>query len=287
MKRTGNKTGCAGFFLAMAASVMVMNAAGSDNSYQSIASHGSFDLRPVPAAAVQNLQTPPEVVLNGITTIFGDKRALFKVLDAPPAHTSRSYFLSEGERNGDVELLAVDVKAGTIKVIDQGIVQVITICKAPALLAISNKAMGSDASVESSGDRNNYGTASVASTAKSGNESQGEMPSPAAGQPASAGNAVKSASDSNGNSPGNTGDRANDSSSSNASDTAASATQDNPWWMKEAQKIEQARQETAQRVMDGKWQPYPLTPLTPPGTPSQLISSASEYFFYNPLASSD
>jgi hypothetical protein len=267
MKGTDNKTVYARFFWVMAAAVMVTSADGGDNSSQ--------------------LQTSPEIVLNGITTIFGDKRALFKVVDATPSHTSRSYFLSEGERSGEIELLAVDVKAGTIKVSDRGNVRLITICEAPTLLAGSNAVEENDVSVARYGGSGSSGSASVAVGAKSATGSQ----SPVAGQTAASGggnfsgNADKSANNSNGGASAGSANPASDSSDNSAVGDSSSSAQGNPWWMKEAQKIEQARQETAQRVMDGKWQPYPLTPLTPPGTSSQLISSASVYFFYNPVTS--
>jgi hypothetical protein len=273
MKRTGKKAACAKFFLAMVSAVMVTNADGGDNS------------RP--------LQASPEIVLNGITTIFGDKRALFKVVDSSPAPVSRSYFLSEGERNGDVQLLAVDAQAGTIKVSDQGIVQVITICKAPVILAGASTATGNDVSIAGSVDGNDPRTTSAAVAAKSGTGSQGEMQTPTAGQLAvsgggnSPGNAEKSANSSNDSSSAGSANSASDPSGGSAALDSNSASQNSPWWLKEAQKIEQARQQTAQRVMDGKWQPYPLTPLTPVGTPPQLISSASAYFFYNPTVARD
>jgi hypothetical protein len=34
--------------------------------------------------------------------------------------------------------------------------------------------------------------------------------------------------------------------------------------------------------MAGEWQPYPLTPLTPPGTPAPLISDGSAFMDHGP-----
>jgi hypothetical protein len=61
--------------------------------------------------------------------LFGTKRALMKVLEAakptepgkPPGPVQeQSYILSEGERQGEVEVLAIDDKAGRVKVDNYG-----------------------------------------------------------------------------------------------------------------------------------------------------------------------
>ena len=54
------------------------------------------------------------------------------------------------------------------------------------------------------------------------------------------------------------------------------------WWVKEAEKIEQARLETTDRVLAGEWQAYPLTPLTPSGTSAQLIGTNSLFMNHGP-----
>jgi len=43
-----------------------------DNSSRDTVGHNSFDLKPAPAAAAQDAQTPPpKIILNGIMTAFG------------------------------------------------------------------------------------------------------------------------------------------------------------------------------------------------------------------------
>ncbi len=108
-----------------------------DNTCRGIVGHNSFDLKPASAAAPQT--PPPEIILNGIMTAFGDRSALFKV-KPPQAAGKQYYFLSEGEQAGGIELLSVDVKAGTIKVRNQGVIQIIALCQPPRLLSIPGAA---------------------------------------------------------------------------------------------------------------------------------------------------
>jgi hypothetical protein len=55
--------------------------------------------------------------------------------------------------------------------------------------------------------------------------------------------------------------------------------QSNNGWYQESASIEQNRLETAQSVLAGEMTPWPRTPLTPAGTPANLI--AGETFFAN------
>jgi len=79
----------------------------------------------MPVAAPPEPPKPPtpKVTLTGITTLLGRKRALFKAQMPPkppdPAH-EQSFILAEGERDGDIELLAIDEKAGSIKITFSG-----------------------------------------------------------------------------------------------------------------------------------------------------------------------
>ena len=271
---------CLGLFFAMASALAVLNIEAGESSS--------------PSRAASQPGARPVIVLNGITTIFGDKRALFNVVDAP-TKTSRSYFLSEGERSGDIELLSVDARAGSIRVSDQGVVQWVTIRQAPVLGMLSNPVPANATAAADLASKNGSDTNSVALAPNPVNGSPDNSASPVAAQVAvpgagfvpGNGTASGGSSSDNVSSPANPGNGSSPASagSDNTASTSGSTggSPNDSWWMKEAQKIEQARQETAQRVMDGKWQPYPLTPLTPPGTPSQLISSASAYFFFNPL----
>ncbi len=93
------------------------------NPYHTVVEHNVFGLKPSPMTTSQTGETPPQIILNGIMTIFGDRRALFKT---PATSTmfgpvkERSYMLAEGQRDGEIELLSVDMKAGAIKVNNHG-----------------------------------------------------------------------------------------------------------------------------------------------------------------------
>lgn len=100
-------------------------AAPSSNPYQGITERNVFGLRPPPAEVAPELPKPPalKLTLTGITTILGDKRALLKApASAGPGQppTEQYYMLREGQRDGDLEVLAIDEKAGTVRVNNAG-----------------------------------------------------------------------------------------------------------------------------------------------------------------------
>jgi hypothetical protein len=106
--------------------VLIAEAAG--NPYQGIAERNVFNLKPPPPATPPEPPPPPapKITLTGITTILGNKRALLKLQEPakpPQAAKEVSYILTEGQRDGDIEILAIDEQAGTVKVNNHGTVQ--------------------------------------------------------------------------------------------------------------------------------------------------------------------
>ena len=104
--------------------------AAADNPYRGIVERNVFNLRPPPPPRTNAppKAPPPKITLNGITTIFGDKRALFTVDERPKPGQKpeqKSCILTEGQRDGGVEVLAIDETAGTVKVNNHGTVQVL------------------------------------------------------------------------------------------------------------------------------------------------------------------
>jgi hypothetical protein len=93
-------------------------AASSENPYQGIVQRNVFDVRPPPAPIVEAPPAPPlpEIWLNGLTDILGRKQALLKVRFPSKPPKEESYIFGEGQREGDIEILAIDVRAGTVKV---------------------------------------------------------------------------------------------------------------------------------------------------------------------------
>jgi hypothetical protein len=95
------------------------------NRYESIPDRNIFGLKPIEQPQVSN-QPPvlPKLFLTGITTILGNKRVLLK--EVPPTgspgatNKEESLILTEGQREGHVEVLAIDEKAGRVRVNNSG-----------------------------------------------------------------------------------------------------------------------------------------------------------------------
>ena len=93
--------------------------------YAGIVARNVFNLKPPPPPPdpEANKPPPPKIFLTGITTILGNKRALMKL--TPPAKPGeqvkeQSFVLGEGQREGELEVLEIDAKAGTVKVNEYG-----------------------------------------------------------------------------------------------------------------------------------------------------------------------
>jgi len=113
-----------------------------ENPYQGILDRNVFGLKP-PAPISTNVVKQidaPKITLAGITTIFGNKRVLMNV--AMPAKAGepakqQSFILAEGQRDGDIEILEIDEKIGTVKVNDFGTVLTLNLEKDGAKLPAS------------------------------------------------------------------------------------------------------------------------------------------------------
>jgi hypothetical protein len=114
----------------------------SDNPYQSIIDRNVFALKPPPPPAdpaEANKGQVLKITLTGITTILGNKRVLMKTAPPPgkpgePPKTEQSYILTEGQREGEIEVIEIDDKAGSVKVNNAGTVQTLTFEKDGAKL---------------------------------------------------------------------------------------------------------------------------------------------------------
>jgi hypothetical protein len=119
------------FVVLMCATATARTAAAADNPYQGIVERNVFGLKPpAPAARPEdNKPPPPKIFLTGITTILGNKRALMKM--TPPVSKpgeqpkEQSFTLAEGERDGELEVLEINEKEGTVKVNNYGTVATI------------------------------------------------------------------------------------------------------------------------------------------------------------------
>ena len=95
----------------------------SGHPYTSVAARNVFHLLPPTPAPVPPPAPLPKVTLVGITTIPHEKRAFLKVQfpaqpPAPPREVS--CVLTLGQREGAIEVLAIDETAGTVTVNNSG-----------------------------------------------------------------------------------------------------------------------------------------------------------------------
>lgn len=110
------------------------------SAYEGIPERNVFGLRPPPAQSPQQPTAAPlpKITLTGITTILENKRALMKVAAAnakqPDPSKELSLILTEGQREGEIEVLQIDEKAGSVKVRNSGQVMVLTFEKDGAKL---------------------------------------------------------------------------------------------------------------------------------------------------------
>ena len=98
-------------------------ASGGFNPYSAIVERNSFGLKPAPNPADLVKPPPPpvsaDIKLQGIATILGRNQVLMKVkLPARPPEPAReqALVLSEGQRDGEVEVLEINPAEGSVKV---------------------------------------------------------------------------------------------------------------------------------------------------------------------------
>lgn len=96
----------------------------SANPYEAITGRNVFGLKappPPPDPTATQKVEPPKMKLQGISTILGRKQVLVKVLAKPPLRPKdESLVIDEGNRNGELEVIAIDEKAGTVKFNNNG-----------------------------------------------------------------------------------------------------------------------------------------------------------------------
>src|SRR3954462_2303284 len=118
--------------LATAAAVLALadraSAEAKANPYLSIVDRNPFGLKPPPPppdpTPVVPLVPPAKVVLTGITSLFGptSKRALLEITEQEPGKPAnvRKPILREGERDGAVEVLSIDLEKNLVHIKNSG-----------------------------------------------------------------------------------------------------------------------------------------------------------------------
>lgn len=235
----------------------------------------SWSLILVLAVAVSAVASAQDAVtLNGLMTAFDQKYALFKV-DAPGSPSGQNYILKEGQKRGDLELVSIDTTARTVTIRNHGVIQAIDICPEPKLVYTVDASQGNNGvrpgsesevmawlQTQAVASQNSVG----GSTAPVYGHVVGSATSPnPPSNDGAGGDAAASASAADGNGFGGV-------------DVSKPAPKLDPWWIRGSQTVEAARIQSAQAVLDGKADPQPLTPLTPPGTPAVLIGPEQLFF---------
>jgi len=112
------------------------NDTSAGNPFSAIVERNVFALKdppPPPPLEVKTNTPPPNIRLTGITTIFGtsNKRALFMVqevgIPGKPAGKEESYILTEGQRQGPIEVVEIDEKHNSVKIKNDGNEAVLTL----------------------------------------------------------------------------------------------------------------------------------------------------------------
>lgn len=120
--------------VAVCPSANVLSAAASADYYKRIPTRNLFGLHEqVVAIPEQPLPALPKIVLSGITSM-GNKLAFLKVQSPPPKpgeqqQAEQSLMLTEGQREGGIEVLEINEKAGTVRVNNSGTEMTITFDK--------------------------------------------------------------------------------------------------------------------------------------------------------------
>jgi hypothetical protein len=111
--------------LALIGAAQVVLADAKANPYQGIVERNAFGLKPPPPPQSDAPPPPPaaplaKVTLTGITSMFGQssKRALLEIIEQEPgkAGNPRKPILREGERDGSVEVLSIDVERNLVTI---------------------------------------------------------------------------------------------------------------------------------------------------------------------------
>lgn len=110
----------------MAIAVHATDTVSPGNPYALIVARNVFGLNPPPPPGpAVPAEPPPKITPNGIMSIFGSLQALFKVSVTVPGKppTEKSYMLSEGQREDDIEVTKIDEKNAIITFDNHGTVQ--------------------------------------------------------------------------------------------------------------------------------------------------------------------
>ncbi len=134
MKRGSKMLLCLASGLVLSTSARGATADLQGTPYGGIPVRNAFALKPVPPPQPPPPPAPPpvpKITLQGITSILGRWQVLFKAQLPPkpgePPKAETSFVMNEGERDGEIEVLQIDGKAGSVTFKNYGVVQTMTL----------------------------------------------------------------------------------------------------------------------------------------------------------------
>jgi hypothetical protein len=243
----------------------------------------------IPAAGQNAGNPPPQITLNGITSIFDSRRALFKVPSSDGSSANESYFLAEGQHAGGIELIAVDMNAGRIKVNNHGVIQVIRLCSPANLSTLAASAASTNIFYGNQNYKINFNNGAqltgaqnvavvTAQNANAGGNVLGANVGFKIAAGANDGTKINDGANASPSPVSTGGSTALDAAAPDAAGVKDAAQRPEPYSIKAAREFERLRLQTANDVYSGIDEPIPLTPLTPPGTPLALIGPDRAWF---------
>lgn len=129
MKRIVSSVCCGLALAGLVLPALAVTSDGGDNPFQDIVARNTFGLNPPPPPPDPNppppLAPPSQVKLVGFWEHKGKRQVFLKVTEPPKPGTppkETSLTLDEGGRQGAIEVLAIDVKARTVKLNNAGLV---------------------------------------------------------------------------------------------------------------------------------------------------------------------
>ena len=266
MVRGGKILMCVLSGLLPAVSARAAAAGPQESPFQAIVERNVFNVHPAPPPS-NATPAPPraKITVTGILTIFGDNRAVMKVQfpagAGGPAH-EKSLYLPEGQGQDGIDVLTVDVKAGTVNVNNGGTIETLDIAKngekpsqgAPPItlpMPANPVPLPAISSI-----------APPASPASSGNS---RLPTRTLRLPANYGGAPGGGGIGGGMGVIAGGVPAGSTANQNASQMTAE---------QQMLMIEANRELTKDQVLAGKLPPLPPTPITPAGSPGSVRTPA-------------
>lgn len=129
MIRCGKTLALALGAVAFANGTLALTSDSPGGAYHGIVERNVFDVHAAqpapPRDSMLDLPPPPTIKLQGITDILGRKQVLFKVqlpVKPPAQPKEESFILTVGERQGEIEVIEINPKAGTVKMKIYGVI---------------------------------------------------------------------------------------------------------------------------------------------------------------------